>query len=519
MQRVSILWADDEIELLKPHILLLEQKNYRITPVNSGYDAIELVGKEHFDIVFLDENMPGITGLEALEKIKKINSRIPVVMITKSEEENVMDEAIGGQIADYLIKPVNPNQILLSIKKIIDSGRLVSENVTSKYRQGFVDLSMRVNERMSHDEWLALYKDLVFWELELEKAQENSMQEILIEQKAEANRNFGKHVASNYVGWIKDPDNAPILSHNAFARKVSPLLRRKEKPVLLLVIDNLRFDQWEVLKSRLAEFYTTKEDGLYTGILPTATQYARNAFFAGLTPYEISKRFPDKWLNDDDEGGKNQHEEFFLNDLLKRLRLDLKASYHKIIKQEQGKNLADSIVNQLKTNDLTVVVYNFIDMLSHARTDMEVIKELAEDEAAYRSLTLSWFDHSPLFDLLKNAATQDFQLVVTTDHGSIRVKKPVKIVGDRNTTTNLRYKQGRNLNYNHKEVIEFRKPEEEAGLPKSNLSSVYVMSYPEDYFVYPNNQNYYVNFYKNTFQHGGASLEEMLIPFAILNPK
>lgn len=518
MPEASILWADDEIDLLKPHILLLEQRNYEITAVTSGVEAIDAVKEKSFDIVFLDENMPGLTGLETLEKIKKVKSGLPIVMITKSEEENVMDEAIGGQIADYLIKPVNPNQILLSIKKILDSSRLVSENVTTKYRQDFVDLSMRVNDNLDMDGWEQLYKDLIYWELELEKSDEESMREIIVDQKAEANRNFAKYVERNYTDWVNDLSNGPVLSCNVFAKKVAPVVKSSDAPTLLLVIDNLRYDQWTFIQPKLAELFTVESDEMYMGILPTATQYARNSLFAGLMPSEIRDRFPTKWLNDEDEGGKNQHEEFFLNDLLRRLRLDVSFSYNKVTKQNHGKNLADEINSRLNNDDLTVVVYNFIDMLSHARTDMEVIKELAEDEAAYRSLTMSWFEHSPLYDLLKNAATQKMNLIVTTDHGSIRVKKPVKIVGDRNTTTNLRYKQGRNLKYNYKEVIEFRKPDE-AKLPKTNISSVYVMSNPEDYFVYPNNQNYYVNFYKNTFQHGGVSLEEMMIPFAVLKSK
>jgi len=518
MRKIRILWADDEIDLLKPHILLLEQKGYEVETALSGDEAIQMVDESDYDVIFLDENMPGLTGLEALAEIKRNKPSIPIVMITKSEEEYLMDDAIGSQITDYLIKPVNPKQIILSLKKIVDSSRLISERVTSNYRQGFMELSSRVNDNLNFDEWKTLYKDLVYWELELNKSNEESMQEILLTQKQEANNNFGKYITNNYEDWIADPDDSPVMSYNLFAKKVAPYIRRGERPTVLLVIDNLRFDQWKFLESSINEMFRVVKEDLYCAILPTATQYARNSIFAGLMPLDIQKRFGKLWLNDDEEGGKNMNEAAFLQDLLKRLRLDIRFSYEKIVRQEAGKALADNAKNLVESNELTVIVYNFIDMLSHARTDMEVIKELAEDEAAYRSITSSWFEHSPLKDILGVLSEQDINLIITTDHGSIRVKRPVQIVGDKNTTTNLRYKMGRNLGYNYKDVIEFRQPER-VKLPKSNISSVYVMSKPEDYFVYPNNQNYYVNFYRDTFQHGGVSLEEMMVPVIELTGK
>ena len=518
MRKIKILWADDEIDLLKPHILLLEQKDYSVDTALSGGEAVDMVDEVRYDVVFMDENMPGISGLEALTAIKKKQPNLPIVMITKSEEEYLMDDAIGSQISDYLIKPVNPKQILLSLKKIIDSRRLISEKVNSNYRQDFMSLSSRVNDQMNPEEWKSLYKDLIYWELQLDKSREESMQEILSSQKQEANLNFAKYINKNYENWIGDPDNCPELSHNVFAKRVAPIVRRRERPTVLVVIDNLRYDQWKFLQPVITQNYDLQTDDLYTAILPTATQYARNAFFAGLMPSDIKKRFGKKWLNEEDEGGKNLYEKDFLEDLLQRLRLDVKFSYNKVVRLEAGKQLVDQGKNLVKRNDLVVVVYNFIDMLSHARTDMEVIKELAEDESAYRSLTKSWFEHSPLREFLESVSEEDVNLVITTDHGSIRVRKPVQIVGDRNTSTNLRYKQGKNLRYNYKEVLEFRNPED-IKLPKSNMSSVFVMSEPEDFFVYPNKQNYYVNYYKNTFQHGGVSLEEMMVPFIELKSK
>lgn len=511
----KILWADDEIELLKPHVLFLKEKGFEVKTVNNGMDAAELVEEESFDIVFLDENMPGLSGLETLSRIKETNPTVPVVMITKSEEETIMEEAIGSKISDYLIKPVNPNQILLSIKKNLDNKKLINEKTTSNYQAAFRSIGMALSDRLDFDDWVDVYQKLVYWELELESGSDGVMEEVLTMQKTEANSYFAKYVADNYIDWLHDRGDAPLMSSNVIKEKVVPEL--KEGPLFLIMIDNLRYDQWKLIAPVLSDLYTVESEEIYCSILPTATQYARNAFFAGLMPSEIQKVYPKLWKNDEEEGGKNLHEEEFLQGNLKRLGLDIKASYNKITRLEAGRKLADNISN-LMNNQLNVIVYNFVDMLSHARTDMEVIRELADDDSAYRSLTLSWFEHSPLKQMLTNIAEKGGKVLITTDHGTIQVNDPIKVVGDRNTSTNLRYKQGRNLNYNPKEVFAVTKPEE-AYLPKSNVSTSYIFARERQYLVYPNNYNHYMNFYKDTFQHGGISLEEMLIPLAVLKPK
>ena len=513
--QAKILWADDEIDLLKPHILFLESKGYTVKTVNNGNDAIDKSSEEHFDIIFLDENMPGISGLEALTKIKEEKPLVPVVMITKSEEESIMEEAIGGKIADYLIKPVNPNQILLCIKKNLDHLKLISEKTNSNYQQEFRQLSMQMGGRLDIDEWMELYQKLVYWELELDKIEDKGMQEILKMQKKEANTLFSKFIEKNYLDWVNGDDDAPEMIQNIIKNKVAPLLG-KEK-VFFIVIDNLRYDQWKVLQPNISKYFNVEEEELVSSILPTATHYARNALFAGLMPSEIEKKFPKLWLNEDDEGGKNMHEKEFLEANLQRLGKNIKFSYNKITNHEAGRKLVDNF-SQLKDNDLNVIVYNFVDMLSHARTEMEMIRELAEDERAYRSLTVSWFEHSPLLDIFKKVADAKIKIVITTDHGTIKVTNPVKIVGDKATNTNLRYKVGKNLSYNEKEVFKVRNPQD-AFLPKTNVSSEFVFTKENDFFVYPNNLNHFVNYYSNTFQHGGISLEEMLIPFIVLTPK
>jgi CheY-like chemotaxis protein len=511
----KILWADDEIELLKPHIIFLESKGYSVDSVNNGSDAVDKSNENNYDIIFLDENMPGISGLEALARIKESKPYVPVVMITKSEEEHIMEEAIGSKIADYLIKPVNPNQILLSIKKNLDQNKLVSQKTNSNYQQEFRQLGMQLNSRMDAQEWCDLYGKLVFWELELEKIEDSGMREILEMQKKEANTLFARFIENNYVDWLNGDEDAPQMLHTLIKEKIATHIG-KEK-TFVLVIDNLRFDQWKVLQPIFSKYFALDTEEIVYSILPTATHYARNAFFAGLLPSEIEKKFPNLWKNEEEEGGKNMHEKEFLDANLKRLGKNVKWSYNKITNYDAGKKLADNL-SQLKENEINFIVYNFVDMLSHARTEMEVIRELADDEAAYRSLTLSWFDHSPLHDIVKKIAEFGAQLIITTDHGTVKVTNPIKIVGERNTNSNLRYKVGRGLSYNQKDVFRISNPQD-AFLPKGKMSSEFVFAKEADFFVYPNNYNHFVNYYGDTFQHGGVSLEEILIPFIVMKPK
>jgi DNA-binding response OmpR family regulator len=518
MDKVNILWADDEMDLLKPHLLFLKEKGYDVTTVTNGHDAVDKFRADHFDIVFLDEQMPGMSGIETLVRIKNINGEVPVVMITKSEEEQIMEDAIGSKISDYLIKPVNPHQLLLSLKKNLENKRIVSEKTTSAYQQEFRSISMNLSDKLSWNEWKDVYKKLVYWELELQRATDESMYEILTSQKSEANNLFARYIENNYTKWLKaEMDTTPVMSHQLMKKMVLPTVDTSAEPVFMVLIDNLRYDQWRIIQPVIAEYFHLESDDLYMSILPTATQYSRNAIFAGLLPSDIEQRFPNLWRNDEEEGGKNLSEAEYLEDLLKRLRKEYKHSYIKITNHADGKAMVDNIHTMMQ-NKLNVIVYNFVDMLSHARTEMEMIRELADDEAAYRSLTLSWFEHSPLFEAIKLIAEKKGKLIITTDHGTIRVKEAVKIVGDRTVNTNLRYKQGRNMNYEKKEVFEVKNPID-AMLPRQHLSQVFVFAKGNDFFAYPNNFNYYVTYYKNTLQHGGISLEEMIIPFAVLSAK
>ena len=511
----KLLWADDEIELLNAHIIFLQGKGYEVTKVTNGPDAIEACKEEAFDLILLDENMPGLTGLETLTRIKRLHPTTPVVMVTKSEEEDIMEQAIGSKIADYLIKPVNPNQILLTLKKNIHSKEIVAEKANSAYQQNFGKLAMQISDARTIEEWQAVYRNIVYWELQLESA-DTQMHEMLKSQKEDANNMFGRFVKKNYMDWMASPrEERPMMSNDLFRDRIFPLLDNGEK-VFLIIIDNFRYDQWRVLADEIGGDFVIEEE-LYTSILPTATQYARNAIFSGLMPKQIKEMFPDLWVDEEDEEGKNLNEEELIGTQIARYRRKDSFSYGKVLTSVAADKYMDTI-NSLAKNDLNVLVINFIDMLSHARTESLMVRELAANEAAYRSITLSWLRHSAIKRLFSYLADNKYTVVITTDHGSIQVDTPTKIIGDKNTNTNLRYKLGKSLNCSSKDVFEIKEPAK-AFLPAPNLSTSYIFATGSDFFAYPNNYNYYVQYYKDTFQHGGISMEEMLVPLIKLRPK
>ena len=515
MENFKILWIDDEVDLLRPHILFLEERGCFVSSVTNGSDSLDILKKNHFDIIFLDENMPGLSGIETLSEIKKITNT-PVVMITKSEEESIMEDAIGGKITDYLIKPVNPNQILSSIKRNLDVDRLVHNKVQTEYRKDYSLISQSINQANSFDDWGNVYREIINWELDLDNLSDDSIKEVLLMQKKEANKSFFKYIKDQYISWFSDnANNSPIFSNQLFSKKVFPII--SQKPLFFVLIDNFRLDQWILIKPLLEQFFLIPEDTTYCSILPTSTQYARNAIFSGLMPSEIKNKFSHFWVEDSDAGGKNLYEEKLLDELLKREGKSYKKSFNKILNLESGKKLVDKL-DDLMNNELNIIIYNFVDFLSHAKTDLKMIKELAGNEKSYRDLTLTWFKNSPLFHLFKELSSKNVDLIITTDNGTINVETACKIVGEKDISTNLRYKTGRRMSFDTKNVFQVQNPNSIC-LPNSNISSSFVFAGSDYFFAYPNNFNHYVNYYKNTYQHGGVSLEEMIIPFVHLSRK
>lgn len=516
MGNIRILWTDDEIEALKSYIIFLEERGYDIDTCSNGNDTIDLVRQNSYDIIFLDENMPGLSGIETLRQIREIRSDIPVVMITKSEEEDLMEAAIGSEIAYFLIKPVKPKQILLTIKKIVDQKRLITEKTTTDYRQEFSRISNLIASASTCNDWTELYRKLVRWELELEKSTDQGMSEILRTQEHEANIFFARFVAKNYLSWLnKDDEKNPLLSPELFTKKIFPHTANN-MPLFFILIDNMRFDQWKTIAAELSGMYRIINEDIYFSILPTATQFSRNAIFSGLMPSQIIQQLPQFWINEDEETGKNNFEDELFSKLLSRKGLKYKWSYNKVSNNPDGSKLNEKI-HQMLNNDINIIIYNFVDILSHARTKIGLIRDLANDEPAYRSLIRSWFIHSPLFELLRILSAHQVKVIFSSDHGTIRVQNPVKVIGDKNTSANLRYKMGRNLDYNPQQVFEIRDPAA-AFLPKTNISSRYIFALNKDFLVYQNNFNHYAGYYRNTFQHGGISMQEMMLPVALIEP-
>ncbi len=518
----KILWIDDEIELLKPHIFLLEQRGYTVSTATNGEDAIELYRHNHYDLTFLDESMIGMSGLDALPVLKEIDPSTPVVMVTKNEAESVMEDAIGKKIDDYLTKPVNPTQILAACKKFLESDRISQESITQRYLQGFTEITQRLYDRLYWEDWRDIYLKLVNWSIELDRFPQLGFQQTLLDQWRECNSAYSKFVEDNYKDWIfsKDNEDKPVFSPDIVEKFLVPHLKSGD-PVFFFVIDCLRVDQWLMMEELLRPFYTFKKD-YYSAILPTATPYARNSIFAGLYPADIQKNYPQYWINEmnTEEHKLNSFEKELLDEQLKRKRVKLKTNtaYVKIHDTEFGKKVESEIM-KYANNHLTSIVVNSVDMIAHSRSDYAILKEIAPDEPAYRSLTQSWFQHSSLFGMLKAISEiKNVKIVLTTDHGSIRCMRGVKVIGDKDTSTCLRYKFGKNVKADDRHAMSIKDPTD-FRLPRLGLTVNNIIAKEDYYFVYPTDFHFYLQKYRDSFQHGGISLEEMIIPVIEMEPR
>lgn len=517
MDRKRILWVDDEIEQLRPHIILLGERGYQVETASNGEDAVDMAADGGYDLILLDQVMPGADGLSTLERIREVAPSVPVVMVTKSEEEELMEEAIGKRVTDFLTKPVNPSQVLSACKKIIEGKSIVEKKLPQDYVAQSNQLRSLLFAGPHWRDWIEIHRILSEWDLELDRHKEAGLDQAQRDQRREFNLEFGKYIETWYPRWLRDEDPPP-LSVDLVANYLYPLLASRRQ-VFFIVVDCMRLDQWLSIEPLLTDYFELKRDYYYS-IIPTATPYSRNAIFSGLFPSEIAQFYPGLWSEGaDEERSRNRYEKELLDNQLRKmgLKFKLEPKYVKVVKASEGEELVQKVASFAQIPLVSLVV-NFLDLLTHGRSESELLKELAPDESAFRSVMRSWFEHSTLFEILRFLSKRDFVVVLTTDHGSILGTRGTRAYGKRDTSTNLRYKYGDNLNCDPKEAILIRDPTEYK-LPKLNISTNYIVAKEDYYFVYPTHYHEYLSRYRNSFQHGGISLEEMILPVITLKPR
>ena len=513
-----VLWIDDNIDELRSHILFLGQKGYEVEGATNGRDGLALLNEKNFDAVLLDEMMPGMGGLETLEEIRKTHEHVPVIMITKSEAEDLMTKAIGRRIDDYLVKPVSPLQIMAALKKQVEAHKITEQQVTRDYLSHFQAVGDRVATAESPADWEGIYNDLVTWGMDLFRYSDHGLLATQDEQISAANLALGKYVREHYKDWVQGSDGAPMMSPNLYEARIEPEVQKSDQ-VLWITIDCMRMDQWRMVEPLLEPYYHM-ERSQYWSMLPTATPYARNAMFAGLWPLDIAKKFPKLWHDGQhDESSRNAHEDKLLAAQLERLDSPAAGSmrYFKISDARDTDSLRRDF-SSLGNVRLVAGVYNFLDIMAHGRSQNSILKELAPDEAAFRTLMRTWFEHSSLFEVLKAAARRGATTIVTTDHGSMFSRRATKIRGNRDASSNVRYKFGDNLTVEDKRVMLMKNPADYQ-LPPNSAIETYAVTTENYYLVYPTNYHEYERLYRDSFQHGGISLEEMICPFAVLRPR
>jgi CheY-like chemotaxis protein len=514
-----ILWVDDEVALLKPHLLFLRQRGYQVDTTTNGDDALALIRTQPYDLVLLDEQMPGRRGLEVLAVLRREAPYLRVVMVTKSEEDLTMREAVGRRVDDYLVKPASPLQVLSVVMRLLEGERLQQQRAAQDFAARFPALSRLRNEARGWPDYFALYSELVDWDLRLHEAGEAGLADTVHALLAEVRREFGAYVVREYGRWTAagsvPGEDRPVLSTDLVARNLAPLLG--ERAVLFMVIDCLRLDQWRALRPLLATDFDLAES-LYCGILPTATPYARNALFSGLYPDAIAERYPDWWGSD--EGSLNAFEDELFRDQLQRLTgRSVPVHYEKVFSDADADDLVGRVRGALRRGRVVSVVFNFVDLLTHGRSESSVLLEVARDAPALRGLTRQWFERSGAFRVLREAALQGVPVVVTTDHGSILCERPVTIYARRDATSNLRYKFGQGLRPGDPAAVFMVSDERVLRFPRGRMATNYVLALEDTFFVYPTKLREYQARYRGSFLHGGATPEEMILPVAVLTPR
>lgn len=513
-----ILWVDDEIDFLKPHLLFLQARGYHVDAIANGDDALDLLRDNPYDLVLLDEQMPGRRGLEVLEIMRRHDPHIRVVMVTKSEEDRTMTEAIGRRVDDYLVKPTSPRQVLSVVTRILEGSSIRQQQVAQDFAARFPKLSMRRQEANTPDAFVRVFTELSDWHIRLEESGEDGLLDTVRAMMVDLRRDFGEWIMREYPRWMRGAEDRPTLSVDLVREYLVPWLG--SDPVYFVVLDCMRLDQWRAMAPLLAPFFDIEESHHYS-ILPTATPYARNAIFSGLFPDEIAKKFPDWWRSPEDEGSLNAHEDKLLAAQLKRLTgRDVPIHYEKIFSDREGDQVRTRVNSAVKTpGSVIALVFNFVDLMTHGRSESPILMEVAKDEAALRDLTSSWFERSTAFQVLKEAAAQGHRVILTTDHGSILCQRPTTVFARRDATANLRYKFGQDLRAEDKHAAFGTSDEMDLRLPAGRLGQSYLIALEDHFFVYPTKLREYQARYRNSFLHGGISPEEMIVPVAALTPR
>jgi CheY-like chemotaxis protein len=516
-KRASIMWVDDEIDLLKSHIVFLEEKGYSVRSVSNGEDAVDLIQKEPFDLVLLDQMMPGMDGLTTFVRIKDALPAMPVVMITKMEEEELIDEALRKRIDDFLLKPVNPVQILSAVRRILERREIRQRELSREYVEDFNSIEGVRSQTQGPREWIDIHTRLSQWDVMLDQFPDAGLMQSHLDQRRQCNVEFCMFIEKSYRKWVSGEDR-PLLSVDVVSDFVAPYLS-SNKRVYFIVVDCLRLDQWLTIEPMLEPYFSIKRDYYYS-ILPTATPYSRNSIFGGLFPSELATTYPEFWNETgSDETGKNRFEKQLLERQIRKMGLKVNPSvkYIKVYSPDEAVQARKQIPT-LQAIPLVALVFNFVDIVAHSRSESRVLQEMLPNESAYRSFTASWFMHSPLYDILKAISLQDAVAVVTTDHGSVLSRRSAVALGDRETSTNVRYKFGTNLNCDPRYAVQVRNPAE-FKLPGGGINKNYIIAKEDYYFVYPTNFHEYERQYKDSFQHGGISMEEMILPCVTMTPK